>query len=331
LIEKASELLRRYGAGLGTGVEELDRLVGGLRPGALHILYGEPAIASPILYRAMVEAHWRGPVAYMNNTDYYGEKTLVDVETLSAASEAAGAEPLEVLESIYCVAAFNAERQVRAAGRLAEEVRRRGASLVAVHNASAFYPGGKGSAQALSSALSILLEAASEACAPVLATSLSRGSGASAEPLLPLHVIHRSSVLVLLSFRGSLAAARLVKHPSMPAPRSALLLSLWWAGMGRITPPFRQVYRRALERIRRVYRPLLRDERHRKALDGLVREVWGAEHAAIGSLGEITVLDSMNLAASIHNKAEIEELKKRLGELEERLRSLEEKARASED
>ncbi len=325
MFERASELLRRYGGGLGTGVEELDRLIGGLRPGALHIFYGEPAVTDPVLYRAMVEACRRGPVAYMNNTDYYGEKTLVDAGMLSAASEAAGEEPLAVLDSIYCVAAFNAERQVQAAGRLAEEVRRRGASLVAVHNASAFYPRGRDSAPALVSALSRLLAAAAEASAPLLVSALSRGSGPHAKPLLPLQLSHRATVLVFLSLRGSFATARLVKHSSMPAPRSALLPSLWWAGMGRVTPPFRQIYRRVLERIRRAYRPLLREERHRRALDVLVREVWGAEHAAVGSLGEITVLDSMNLAASIHNKAEIEELKRRLGDLEERLRSLEER------
>lgn len=93
--------------------------------------------------------------------------------------------------------------------------------------------------------------------------------------------------------------------------------------MGRVTPPFRQLYRRVVERLRRLYRPLLRDERHRRALDTLIRDVWGQEHAAMGSVGEITILDSMNLAANIHNKAEIEELKKRISEIEARLRDVE--------
>ncbi len=92
--------------------------------------------------------------------------------------------------------------------------------------------------------------------------------------------------------------------------------------MGRITPPFRQLYRQVVERLRRTYRPLLREERHRRALDTLIREVWGQEHAAMGGLGEITILDSMNLAANIHNKAEIEELKKRISEIEARLREM---------
>ncbi len=92
--------------------------------------------------------------------------------------------------------------------------------------------------------------------------------------------------------------------------------------MGRITPPFRQLYRQVVERLRRTYRPLLREERHRRALDTLIREVWGQEHAAMGGLGEITILDSMNLAANIHNKAEIEELKKRIAEIEARLREM---------
>lgn len=92
--------------------------------------------------------------------------------------------------------------------------------------------------------------------------------------------------------------------------------------MGRITPPFRQLYRQIVERLRKAYRPLLREERHRRALDTLIREVWGQEHAAMGGLGEITILDSMNLAANIHNKAEIEELKRRIAEIEARLREM---------
>ncbi|MCS7146020.1 MAG: hypothetical protein RMJ28_05725 [Nitrososphaerota archaeon] len=93
--------------------------------------------------------------------------------------------------------------------------------------------------------------------------------------------------------------------------------------MGRITPPFRQLYRRVVARLRRYYRPLLREEKHKRALDTLIREVWGQEHAAMGGLGEITILDSMNLAANIHNKAEIEELKRRVAEIETRLRDAE--------
>lgn len=93
--------------------------------------------------------------------------------------------------------------------------------------------------------------------------------------------------------------------------------------MGRVTPPFRQLYRQVVERLRRFYRPLLMDEKHRRALDTLIRDVWGQEHAAMGGVGEITILDSMNLAANIHNKAEIEELKKRITEIEARLRDVE--------
>ena len=109
--------------------------------------------------------------------------------------------------------------------------------------------------------------------------------------------------------------ARLVKHASLPGPRRV--------GLGRITPPFRQIYKQVLERLRRAYSPLLKEERHRRALDMLIRDVWGQEHAAMGGLGEVTVLDSMNLTANIHNKSEIEELKKRIAEIEARLREME--------
>lgn len=200
LMSRASELLFRRRP-VSTGLPELDGLIGGLRPGALHIFYGDSQLVDAVLYRVMVEASRRGEVAYLNNTDYYGEKTLIDSATLAAVSKMAGVEPLRVLSSIHCAAAFNAARQVRASERLAETIVNRGKmSLVAVHNASAFLEKGLGDASsALAKSVSILMEAASRASAPLVVTAATEdGSpdGLEASPRLPYQVLERAAVVV---------------------------------------------------------------------------------------------------------------------------------------
>jgi len=85
--------------------------------------------------------------------------------------------------------------------------------------------------------------------------------------------------------------------------------------MGRVTPSFRQTYQEFLERIRKNYVEMLRDERHEEAFDALLREAWDREHAAMANSELPLVLDALNLTANLHNKSEIQRLKKRLDEL----------------
>lgn len=196
-MRRASELLHRQP--LYTGIVELDGLIGGLRPGALYVFYGDPSITDTVLYRVMVEASRNGPIAYLNNTDYYGEKTLIDANAFSSAAKAAGLEPFTILSAIKCAAAFNAQRQVHAAERLAEAVRVEGrAGLIAMHNASAFLAGGGEEAyQALVRSVATLVEVASEVGAAVVVTAAARGASIDrAKPLLPSQVLHRASAIV---------------------------------------------------------------------------------------------------------------------------------------
>ncbi|MEM1533809.1 MAG: hypothetical protein QXK61_06335 [Nitrososphaerota archaeon] len=206
MMMRASKLLllRRP---MTTGIAELDGLIGGLRPGALHIFYGDRSITDLVLYRLLVEASRRGEAAYLNNTDYYGEKTLIDATTLSTISKTAGVEPFKVLSAIYCTAAFNARRQISAAYRLAEAVRSSGrVRLIAVHNASAFLDveGGEAS-PALVKSISILMEAAFEALAPLVVTAASAAASPgqpAAMPRLPSQLLHRASVMVFFRSEG---------------------------------------------------------------------------------------------------------------------------------
>lgn len=100
--------------------------------------------------------------------------------------------------------------------------------------------------------------------------------------------------------------------------------------MGRVTPPFRQLYQELLERLRRNYLPLLRDPVHRRGFEALLSGAWDREHAAMGNSEAPLVLDALNLTANVHNSGAIEELReavlegaRRMEALEERLRRLE--------
>lgn len=75
----AGELMRQRNAEplLRTGFPALDQLVGGLRGGQSYLFYGASGLVDDFVHQLMVRGSAGGKVAYMNNTDYYSEKTLV--------------------------------------------------------------------------------------------------------------------------------------------------------------------------------------------------------------------------------------------------------------
>ncbi|MFQ6076513.1 MAG: hypothetical protein ACE5Z5_10330 [Candidatus Bathyarchaeia archaeon] len=91
--------------------------------------------------------------------------------------------------------------------------------------------------------------------------------------------------------------------------------------MGRITPSFRQLFMREVERLRKGFRPTLTDPEHQRALDGLIR-AWSGESAAMMMSNIPATLDAMNLLANVHTRAEMERLERRLEELEGRMAQL---------
>jgi len=234
LVRRASDLILRQP--VSTGLAELDRLIGGLRPGSLHVFYGDTEVTDWVLYSAVAEASKRGEVAYLINTDYYGDKTLIDAARLAAAAKMAGLEYLRVLQTIYFAAAFNPSRQIHAAARLAEYIRRRRAmGLVVIHNASAFMGGGGAPEAALAKAVSMLLEASAKASSPLLATALAaeRATEGLAPPLLPRQILEKSSVTVF--FRGEVVGACSCPgqaHSPPDTPRSTTRESRVVVGVG---------------------------------------------------------------------------------------------------
>jgi hypothetical protein len=100
--------------------------------------------------------------------------------------------------------------------------------------------------------------------------------------------------------------------------------------LGRITPSFRQLYEEIIAEMRSDLQAALVDLGHKNAFDLLLREAWNPEQAAMGNSTLPTVIDKLNVMASIHNRkmiaALIRELKEKdsiIEELRQKINSLE--------
>ena len=328
---RALDLLDRPGPSLSTGVTGLDDLVGGLRGGSSYLFYDAGGFLHGLVPPLMVKATRQGKVAYMNNTDYYSEKTLVQPDRLAFYAKREGLEPESVLSRIYFVAAYNELRQGRAVEALARMVRQEeDTRLVVIHNLARFIPGAKDRKKAIESlnrSLAPLWQLAAERSIVVVITvhasrverwSVPRPSGS--------HMLwHLANVMVF--FRepnaGGSIQATLVKHPTKPTPQSVELFQGGEPLMGRVTPSFTQVYQELIERLRRDFVPMMRDARHREAFEALLTQAWDRERAAMGNSEVALLLDALNLMANVHNKSQLAQLKGRVEEIEGRLARLE--------
>jgi hypothetical protein len=100
--------------------------------------------------------------------------------------------------------------------------------------------------------------------------------------------------------------------------------------LGRIIPSFRQLYEEIIADMRSDLQAALVDLGHKNAFDLLLKEAWNPEQAAMGNSTLPTVIDKLNVMASIHNRkmiaALIRELKEKdsiIEELRQKVNSLE--------
>jgi hypothetical protein len=70
--------------------------------------------------------------------------------------------------------------------------------------------------------------------------------------------------------------------------------------MGRIVPPFRQLYQETVSDLQMELKAALVDLRHKSAFDLLLREAWSPEQAAMGNSTLPAVLDKLNVMSTIH-------------------------------
>jgi len=337
---RASALLESRNA-LTTGYGALDALMGPLRGGRLHIFYGASQFIDELAHRLVVRCSREGLVAYMNNTNYYSEKTLLRADLLATQAKSEGVEPSSVLEGVYFVAAYSEFRQQKATVALEAAIRREPSTrMILVHNIAAFIDGNEKNRAAVMGGIhrsvSALWRLATERDLVMVVTAKA--------DLVPGLAVELAGVVVKVRAEGGGLQAWLMKHPEKETPavsqigcepcgsRGALERGMKGGEtlMGRVTPPFRQLYQELLERLRRNYLPLLRDPSHRKGFDALLSEAWDREHAAMGNSETPLVLDALNLTANVHNSGAIAELREALLDGERRLEALEERLRRLE-
>lgn len=327
----AKDLLKQAEPALSTGVRKLDDLVGGLRGGSSYLFYDSGGFMRGLIPPLIVRATLQGKVAYMNNTDYYSEKTLVEPDRLAFYSKREGLDPESVFSRVYFVAAYNELRQGKAVNALVEMMRReRETRLVVMHNLARFLPETKDRKQAienLNGSLAPLWQLAAERKIVLVITAhASRNDGWTTPHPAGSHMLwHLASVMVFFreSDHGHSVQATLVKHPAKPTPQSVELFQGDDPLMGRVTPSFTQVYQELIERLRRDFVPMLRDAQHREAFEALLTDAWDRERAAMSNSELALLLDALNLTANVHNKSQLARLRKRLDTMEERLATLE--------
>jgi hypothetical protein len=327
---KADELMRQRNAEplLRTGFPLLDQLVGGLREGQSYLFYGASGFVDEFVHQLMVRASAGGKVAYMNNTDYYSEKTLVRPDRITFHAKRHGFNPDLVLEQIYFVAAYNELRQEKAVSALVKMVTKEPTTrLVIIHNIARFLHEAKARLQAIDSLNRVLapmwrIVAEKDLILVMTAFPSNANQWRIPKSLGSNMMWHLANVMVF--FReadgGRTVLATLVKHPSKATLLTVPVLQGDDPLMGRVTPSYRQTYQEFLERIRKNYVEMLRDEGHREAFEALLREAWDREHAAMANSELPLVLDALNLTANLHNQSEIQRLERRLEELEKNLR-----------
>ena len=100
--------------------------------------------------------------------------------------------------------------------------------------------------------------------------------------------------------------------------------------MGRIVPPFRQLYQETISDLQTELKAAMVDLGHKSAFDLLLKEAWNPEVAAMGNSTLPTVLDKLNVMSTIHLRKLIATLVRENGQrdgvickLEERIGVLE--------
>jgi hypothetical protein len=336
MMVKASEIHDETDVVIGTGIEELDRVMGELKGGQNYLLYGDEAFLNDLVHRLLVKGASRGIVAYMNNTDYHTAKTLLDLNSLAGYAKMEGVEPMLVMKNVYFTAAYNEFRQPKAADALIEKMINDGHRedgeeflfkpvLLVAHNITRFLDDAKNihsTFQSLDATISKLCRYTSSRSIINVITGEAATAPRGRVPAPRGSSLLKQLANVCVFFRRverDVVQATLVKHPERKTPVSIIISKGGNPLMGRMTPSFRQVYLEVLQKLKTHYQPLLRDKRFRDAFEALVREAWDVEHAAMANSQLPLVMDAMNLTANVRNAAEMAMLRQQLEELKKEL------------
>jgi wyosine [tRNA(Phe)-imidazoG37] synthetase (radical SAM superfamily) len=101
--------------------------------------------------------------------------------------------------------------------------------------------------------------------------------------------------------------------------------------MGRIVPPFRQLYQETVSDLTTELKGALVDLGHKSAFDLLLKEAWNPEVAAMGNSTLPTVCDKLNVMSTIHLRKLIATLVRENGQRDTVIEELEERVKVVED
>ena len=342
IIRTALEEFRVQRLRMTTGYSDLDSLIGGIETGSFYLFYGDPEaldnIAHLLLVNCVMPAERGGFEAkalYFNSTDYYVGKTVIDPSKLGMMAKRAGIEPSTVLENVEVAAAFNEDRQLHVSREAAKLIRESdGFKLILAHNITRFQANSRRpreSSEVLKRVVGELWRAASEKNVAFVATAEAE-DGRSIVPRPPGGIFLRQAASIIAHFRrfysGTVSSYKvtLVKHPCKKTPDTIILYVGQEGSMdlltGKSVPSFQQLYSQNLDSLRRLFQNSLLDLGHRSAFETLVREAWNVEQKVLSSLKDFTILDGLNLTASLNTRAHIESLDSRLNMLNDRLKKI---------
>jgi hypothetical protein len=276
-------------------------------------------------------------IIYINNTDYYSNRTLLDVDLIGALCKRLGMDPYSVFNGISMFAAYSPGRQLEVAAQASRMARSCGdTSLIIFHNPACFMDSERtkeSGFKSLSQSFVELWQASMEAGSTLLTTSPSYVGDADSIPeaMGSRYMRHLSTVVAHFEkIKGPHADAKvtLVKHPSRPTPVSTLVdlhSEKVNHELGRVTPPFHMLYDQMMKDLRQRYQETLIDPSRRKAFDALLDEAWFPEQAAMNNSFLPSVIDQLNLTANVDNRRLIAMLLDRITSLEREVEAMKRK------
>jgi hypothetical protein len=101
--------------------------------------------------------------------------------------------------------------------------------------------------------------------------------------------------------------------------------------MGRIVPPFRQLYQETVSDLTTELKGAMVDLGHKSAFDLLLKEAWNPEVAAMGNSTLPTICDKLNVMSTIHLRKLIATLARENGQRDGVIEKLEERIKMLED
>jgi hypothetical protein len=354
VIQTALEDFNEHGKRLRltTGSGDLDSLIGGIEAGSFYLFYGEPEILDLMIHRLLVncvmpveKGGFGSKAIYFNNTDYYVGKSIIDPSRLGMLAKHAGVDPALVFKNVEVASAFNEARQLLVASEVANLITEDNAfKLLAVHNITRFLENSKNrkeSQETLKKVVGNLWRTASKNCVALVITVDTPNSVRGFVPKPFGGIFIRQSASILVHFKklnnSSILSHKvtLVKHPYKRAPQSVVLYVRQAGSLdlmtGRNVPSFQQLHDEQVDYLKRFFQNSLVDLGNRGVLDTLFGGAWNVEQKALSNLKDLTLLDGLNLTASVDTRALIESIQDRLSNSDDEIKKLAEEVKSMQD